>query len=172
ADKDDAMQYFASGKAQIMVATTVIEVGVNVPNASVMVIESAERFGLSQLHQLRGRVGRGAEQSFCILMSSDKLSSDGRKRLKTMCETNDGFKISEVDMLLRGPGDILGTQQSGVVDFKRLDLVEDEEMIKVAKDIVNQIIIQDPTLHRVEHTKTKNYYIKAYKGKNKWSKIS
>ena len=108
-EKDEAMQYFASGKANIMVATTVIEVGVNVPNASVMIIESAERFGLSQLHQLRGRVGRGAEQSYCILMTSDKMSSDSRTRIKTMCETNDGFKISEVDMKLRGPGDILGT---------------------------------------------------------------
>ena len=112
------MQYFASGKAQIMVATTVIEVGVNVPNASVMIIESAERFGLSQLHQLRGRVGRGAEQSYCILMTSDKMTQESRKRIKTMVETNDGFKISEVDMELRGPGDILGTQQSGVIDFK------------------------------------------------------
>jgi ATP-dependent DNA helicase RecG len=123
-EKDAAMNYFASGKAEIMVATTVIEVGVNVPNASVMVIESSERFGLSQLHQLRGRVGRGAEQSYCILMTSDKLSKDSRTRIKTMVETNDGFKISEVDMQLRGPGDILGTQQSGVVDFKRLDLGE------------------------------------------------
>ena len=112
------MQYFASGKAQIMVATTVIEVGVNVPNASVMIIESAERFGLSQLHQLRGRVGRGAEQSYCILMTSDKMTQESRKRIKTMVETNDGFRISEVDMELRGPGDILGTQQSGVIDFK------------------------------------------------------
>ena len=123
-EKDAAMNYFAKGKADIMVATTVIEVGVNVPNASVMVIESAERFGLSQLHQLRGRVGRGAEQSYCILMTGDKLSAESRKRIKTMCETNDGFKISEVDMQLRGPGDILGTQQSGMVDFKRLDLVK------------------------------------------------
>lgn len=117
-EKDAAMQYFASGKAQIMVATTVIEVGVNVPNASVMIIESAERFGLSQLHQLRGRVGRGAEQSYCILMTSDKMTQESRKRIKTMVETNDGFRISEVDMELRGPGDILGTQQSGVIDFK------------------------------------------------------
>ena len=132
-EKDAAMAYFASGKAEIMVATTVIEVGVNVPNASVMVIESSERFGLSQLHQLRGRVGRGAEQSYCILMTSDKLSKESRTRIKTMTETNDGFKISEVDMQLRGPGDILGTQQSGVVDFKRLDLINDSAIIKTTK---------------------------------------
>lgn len=172
ADKDAAMQYFASGKAQIMVATTVIEVGVNVPNASVMVIESAERFGLSQLHQLRGRVGRGAEQSYCILMTSDKLSNESRKRIKTMCETNDGFKISEVDMQLRGPGDILGTQQSGVVDFKRLDLVEDGDIIKVAKDTVEKILQNDALLTHSEHQNTKLYYQKQYRGKNKWGKIS
>ncbi|MFL9835478.1 ATP-dependent DNA helicase RecG [Chryseobacterium sp. ST-37] len=171
-EKDAAMNYFASGKSQIMVATTVIEVGVNVPNASVMVIESAERFGLSQLHQLRGRVGRGAEQSYCILMTSDKLSSDSRTRIKTMVETNDGFKISEVDMQLRGPGDILGTQQSGVVDFKRLDLVNDAPIIKATKKMVEKILEADPHLSRTEHQIIKNYYLQNYKGKNKWSKIS
>ncbi len=172
AEKDAAMQYFASGKAEIMVATTVIEVGVNVPNASVMVIESAERFGLSQLHQLRGRVGRGAEQSFCILMTSDKLSNESRTRIKTMTETNDGFKISEVDMQLRGPGDILGTQQSGVVDFKRLDLVADGKIIKVAKDAVDHLLSQDPKLEKAQHQTLKNYYIEQYRGKNKWGRIS
>lgn len=171
-EKDEAMQYFASGKAQIMVATTVIEVGVNVPNASVMVIESAERFGLSQLHQLRGRVGRGAEQSYCILMTSDKLSTDGRTRIKTMCETNDGFKISEVDMQLRGPGDILGTQQSGVVDFKRLDLSKDGNIIKVAKQEVEQLLISDPYLSLPQNLALKNYYTLQYKGRNKWGRIS
>ncbi|MBT0549467.1 ATP-dependent DNA helicase RecG [Riemerella anatipestifer] len=171
-EKDEAMNYFASGKAQIMVATTVIEVGVNVPNASVMVIESAERFGLSQLHQLRGRVGRGAEQSYCILMTSDKLSTEGRKRIKTMCETNDGFKISEVDMQLRGPGDILGTQQSGIVDFKKLDLTKDASVIKVAQKIVTLLVQSDPNLTHPAHTQLRNYYIKQYKGKNKWGKIS
>nr|WP_262483703.1 ATP-dependent DNA helicase RecG [Chryseobacterium taiwanense] len=171
-EKDAAMSYFASGKAEIMVATTVIEVGVNVPNASVMVIESAERFGLSQLHQLRGRVGRGAEQSYCILMTSDKLSSDSRTRIKTMTETNDGFKISEVDMKLRGPGDILGTQQSGVVDFKRLDLVEDAQIIKLTKKTVDKILETDPLLARSDNLLIKNYYLKYYRGKNKWSKIS
>ncbi|MFZ4931145.1 ATP-dependent DNA helicase RecG [Chryseobacterium sp. Mn2064] len=171
-EKDAAMAYFASGKAEIMVATTVIEVGVNVPNASVMVIESSERFGLSQLHQLRGRVGRGAEQSYCILMTSDKLSKESRTRIKTMTETNDGFKISEVDMQLRGPGDILGTQQSGVVDFKRLDLVNDSAIIKTTKNTVEKILEADPMLSRPDNMIIKNYYIRYYKGKNKWSKIS
>ncbi|UWX59072.1 ATP-dependent DNA helicase RecG [Chryseobacterium oranimense] len=172
AEKDAAMNYFASGKAEIMVATTVIEVGVNVPNASVMVIESSERFGLSQLHQLRGRVGRGAEQSYCILMTSDKLSKESRTRIRTMTETNDGFKISEVDMQLRGPGDILGTQQSGVVDFKRLDLVNDSAIIKTTKNTVDKILEADPHLSMPDNLIIKNYYLKYYRGKNKWSKIS
>lgn len=172
AEKEAAMQYFASGKAHIMVATTVIEVGVNVPNASVMIIESAERFGLSQLHQLRGRVGRGAEQSYCILVTSDKLSSDSRTRMKTMVDTNDGFKISEVDMQLRGPGDILGTQQSGVVDFKKLNLVTDGNIIKVAKASVEHLLKNDPNLEHPENFQLRTYYAKQYKGKNKWSRIS
>ena len=171
-EKEANMKYFASGKAQIMVATTVIEVGVNVPNASVMVIESAERFGLSQLHQLRGRVGRGAEQSYCILLTSDKLTTESRTRIKTMTETNDGFRISEVDMQLRGPGDILGTQQSGVVDFKKLDLVQDGNIIKTAKSVVEQLIEKDPHLQNPENASLRNYYIKQYKGKNKWGRIS
>ncbi|MBU4537736.1 MAG: ATP-dependent DNA helicase RecG [Weeksellaceae bacterium] len=172
AEKDAAMQYFASGKAEIMVATTVIEVGVNVPNASVMIIESAERFGLSQLHQLRGRVGRGGEQSYCILMTSDKLSKESRTRIKTMTETNDGFKISEVDMQLRGPGDILGTQQSGVVDFKKLDLVTDGKIIKAAKSAVEHLLKKDAHLEHPDHLRLRNYYVKQYKGKNKWGRIS
>lgn len=172
AEKDAAMQYFASGKAEIMVATTVIEVGVNVPNASVMIIESAERFGLSQLHQLRGRVGRGVEQSYCILMTSDKLSSESRTRIKTMVETNDGFKISEVDMQLRGPGDILGTQQSGVVDFKKLDLVADGKVIKVSKLAVDELLARDPHLQQPENAGLRKYYVQFYKGKNKWARIS
>ena len=171
-EKDTNMQYFASGKAQIMVATTVIEVGVNVPNASVMIIESSERFGLSQLHQLRGRVGRGAEQSYCVLMTSDKLSKDSRTRIKTMVDTNDGFKISEVDMQLRGPGDILGTQQSGVVDFKNLDLVEDSALIKATKETVDKLLEQDPMLMHPSNQGLRNYYLKQYSNKNKWSKIS
>jgi ATP-dependent DNA helicase RecG len=171
-EKENNMKYFASGKSQIMVATTVIEVGVDVPNASVMIIESAERFGLSQLHQLRGRVGRGAEQSYCILLTSDKMTNESRKRIKTMCETNDGFKISEVDMQLRGPGDILGTQQSGVVDFKKLDLATDGEIIKISKEIVEQILEKDPQLSHPDNQKIKDFYLKQYKGKNKWGKIS
>ncbi|MCT3922787.1 ATP-dependent DNA helicase RecG [Elizabethkingia anophelis] len=171
-EKDAAMQYFASGKAQIMVATTVIEVGVNVPNASIMIIESAERFGLSQLHQLRGRVGRGAEQSYCILMTSDKMTQESRKRIKTMVETNDGFRISEVDMELRGPGDILGTQQSGVIDFKKLDLMQDSNIIKAAKECVEKLLETDPLLAFQEHQGMKSYYVRQYKGKNKWAKIS
>jgi len=150
----------------------VIEVGVNVPNASVMVIESAERFGLSQLHQLRGRVGRGAEQSYCILMTSDKISNEARKRIKTMCETNDGFRISEVDMQLRGPGDILGTQQSGVVDFKKLDLVTDSVLIRQSKDIVEYIIRKDPFLNHPDHQLIRSFYLKNYSRRHMWSKIS
>ncbi|KIA88645.1 ATP-dependent DNA helicase RecG [Kaistella jeonii] len=172
AEKEAAMNYFASGKCEIMVATTVIEVGVNVPNASVMIIESAERFGLSQLHQLRGRVGRGGEQSYCILMTSDKLSKESRTRIKTMTETNDGFKISEVDMQLRGPGDILGTQQSGVVDFKKLDLLSDGKIIKAAKTAVEILLKNDPNLQNPENLDLRNYYTKQYKSKNKWGRIS
>lgn len=171
-EKDAAMKIFAAGKSEILVATTVIEVGVNVPNASVMIIESAERFGLSQLHQLRGRVGRGAEQSYCILITSDKLSKESRTRIKTMTETNDGFKISEVDMQLRGPGDILGTQQSGVIDFKKLNLVTDGNVVKAAKNAVDRIISADPHLSNPEFGGMKTYYIRHYKGKNKWSRIS
>ena len=137
-----------------------------------MVIESAERFGLSQLHQLRGRVGRGAEQSYCILMTSNKLSTESRTRIKTMCETNDGFKISEVDMQLRGTGDILGTQQSGIVDFKILDLIKDGNIIKVAKSNIEMLLQNDPLLNSSQHEKLKNYYIEQYRGKNKWSRIS
>lgn len=172
AEKDQAMENFATMKTQIMVATTVIEVGVNVPNATVMVIESAERFGLSQLHQLRGRVGRGADQSYCILMSSEKLSQESRKRLSTMCQTTDGFVISEVDLELRGPGDMLGTQQSGIVDFKRLSLLKDQQLIKKTKDLVANLLKRDPLLESPELQEMKNYYIKYYRSKTKWSQIS
>ncbi len=172
AEKEAAMNYFASGKAHIMVATTVIEVGVNIPNASVMVIESAERFGLSQLHQLRGRVGRGAEQSYCILVTADKMSKESRTRMKTMVETQDGFVISEVDMQLRGPGDILGTQQSGIIDFKKLDLVADGKIIKAAKKIAEDLVQDDPHLQKPENQNLRAYYVSQYRGKNKWSRIS
>lgn len=145
-DKDFEMQRFVKHQTQIMVATTVIEVGVNVPNASVMVIENSERFGLSQLHQLRGRVGRGAEQSYCILMSSNKLSKEGRTRLETMVRTNDGFEIAEVDLQLRGPGDISGTQQSGILEMKIADLAKDQAILSEARNSVIQIFKDDPNL--------------------------
>ncbi len=149
ADKDKAMQKFKEGETQIMVATTVIEVGVDVPNAAVMVIESAERFGLSQLHQLRGRVGRGAEQSYCILMSSYKLSNESRKRLETMVRTNDGFDIAEVDMKLRGPGDLEGTQQSGMgFDLKIASLGKDGEILQMARNVAGDILDDDPLLEK------------------------
>jgi ATP-dependent DNA helicase RecG len=150
-EKEVEMERFASGQTQIMVATTVIEVGVNVPNATVMVIESAERFGLSQLHQLRGRVGRGADQSYCILMTGNKMTTDGRVRMETMVRTQDGFEISEVDMKLRGPGDILGTQQSGLVPFKMTDLLRDSAVIQHAREVAAAIMERDPGLKAPEH---------------------
>ncbi len=150
--KENAMQKFKQGETRIMVATTVIEVGVDVPNASVMVIESAERFGLSQLHQLRGRVGRGAEQSYCILMSSYKISNESRKRLATMVRTNDGFEIAEVDMKLRGPGDLEGTQQSGIgFDLKIANLGKDGEILKLARDVASEVLTGDPFLQKEEN---------------------
>ena len=145
-DKEDEMQKFVSGETQILVATTVIEVGVNVPNASVMVILDAQRFGLSQLHQLRGRVGRGADQSYCILVTTYKLSEDTRKRIDIMCETNDGFRIAEADLKLRGPGDLEGTQQSGMAfDLKIADIARDGQIVQMARDTAQAIIDEDPT---------------------------
>jgi len=151
ADKQFEMNRFIKGETQIMVATTVIEVGVNIPNASVMIIENAERFGLSQLHQLRGRVGRGAEQSYCILMSSHKLSHDGRIRLNTMVKTNNGFEIAETDLQLRGPGNIEGTQQSGVLDLKVANLVTDQELLIQVRKFVETIFEKDPQLAAPEN---------------------
>ena len=146
AEKDYQMQLFVNHKADIMVATTVIEVGVNVPNASVMVIENAERFGLAQLHQLRGRVGRGADQSYCILVTSYKLSEETRKRLEIMVQTNDGFEIAEADLKLRGPGDLEGTQQSGVAfDLKIADIARDGQLLQHVREIASGIIEKDPT---------------------------
>ncbi|GAB5538242.1 MAG: ATP-dependent DNA helicase RecG [Salibacteraceae bacterium] len=171
-DKDFEMKRFAEGKCQIMVATTVIEVGVNVPNASVMVIESAERFGLSQLHQLRGRVGRGSDQSFCILMTGHKLSNEGRKRISTMCETNDGFRIAEVDLKLRGPGDIMGTQQSGLMDFNIADLVRDTEILAKARDEASYIVSNDPKLSHPQLTIVKSHLKLLMKRKPNWGRIS
>ncbi len=171
-DKDEEMRRFTHGKTQILVSTTVIEVGVDVPNASVMVIENAERFGLSQLHQLRGRVGRGADQSYCILMSSYKLSEQGRIRLKTMCETTDGFKIAEVDLELRGPGDIEGTRQSGSVDFKLVNLANDLPLLEQVKSIVEKILDRDPELIHPANLLLRKYLMKDSKDKLAWSNIS
>ncbi|MCV9388547.1 ATP-dependent DNA helicase RecG [Reichenbachiella ulvae] len=171
ADKEWEMKRFVEGKTSIMVATTVIEVGVNVPNATVMVIENAERFGLSQLHQLRGRVGRGADQSYCILMTGPKMSKEARERVKTMVATTDGFKIAEKDLELRGPGDLMGTQQSGVLDLKVADISTDGELLKLARETAREVIESDPKLERSHHHK-----IHAYHNRDKrhllWSNIS
>lgn len=171
-DKDYEMQRFVKGETQIMVATTVIEVGVDVPNASVMLIESAERFGLSQLHQLRGRVGRGAEQSYCILMSGHKLSSDGKIRLQTMTQTTNGFEIADVDLKLRGPGDLMGTQQSGILNLKIADVVRDNDILKLARDWARKILHEDPNLNKPENTVIKNTYSQLAKYRNIWNYIS
>ncbi|MFC7356982.1 ATP-dependent DNA helicase RecG [Jejudonia soesokkakensis] len=172
ADKEYEMNRFINGETQIMVATTVIEVGVNVPNASVMVIESAERFGLSQLHQLRGRVGRGADQSFCILMSSHKLSEDAKTRLQTMTKTSDGFEIAEVDLKLRGPGDLMGTQQSGVLNLRIADMIKDTEILKIARSYAMQTLKNDPNLHAEENKPIKVALSQLMKYKNIWNYIS
>lgn len=170
-DKAFEMQRFIDGKTQIMVATTVIEVGVNVPNASVMIIENAERFGLSQLHQLRGRVGRGADQSYCILMSGNKLSKDAKLRIDTMVKTNDGFEISEIDLQLRGPGNIEGTQQSGVLDLKLANLALDQHILIEAREAVIKIFEKDPELSSEENRLLKLYF-ETKKGGIAWDKIS
>lgn len=171
-DKEYEMQQFVKGVTNIMVATTVIEVGVNVPNASVMIIESAEKFGLSQLHQLRGRVGRGADQSYCILMTGYKLGENAKKRLTTMVETNDGFKISEVDLKLRGPGDIMGTQQSGILDLKLADLSRDAQIVHLARLKAEELIKKDPTLALKEHQDLAKTLKKVLQSRPNWSRIS
>ena len=171
AQKQENMNRFVSGDTQIMVSTTVIEVGVNVPNASLMVIESAEKFGLPQLHQLRGRVGRGSEKSYCVLLTGTKISSEAKQRLKIMCMTNDGFKIAEKDLELRGPGNIEGTQQSGMLNYKLADLVRDRELVELTKLAAEQLIERDPTLELVEHGFLKAF-LQIEKGKTVWSKIS
>ncbi|MDI5895941.1 ATP-dependent DNA helicase RecG [Flavobacterium algoritolerans] len=172
ADKDAEMKRFSEGKTNIMVATTVIEVGVNVPNASVMIIESAERFGLSQLHQLRGRVGRGAEQSYCILMTSHKLSSDSKTRMETMVQTNDGFEIAEVDLKLRGPGDLMGTQQSGVLNLQIADLVRDRDTLALARNYALKLLKEDASMQKPEHAALRAVFIEMTKKKNIWNYIS
>jgi ATP-dependent DNA helicase RecG len=172
AEKEAEMQRFVKAETQIMVATTVIEVGVNVPNASVMVIESAERFGLSQLHQLRGRVGRGAEKSFCILMTGDKLSKESMKRMDTMVMTNDGFQISEVDLQLRGPGDLMGTQQSGVLDLKLADLSRDGQIVSLAREKAREILEKDPDLLLDENLPLNQRMRQVLKSRPNWGRIA
>ncbi|HMI06173.1 MAG TPA: ATP-dependent DNA helicase RecG [Flavobacterium sp.] len=172
ADKDAEMERFSKGKTQIMVATTVIEVGVNIPNASVMIIESAERFGLSQLHQLRGRVGRGAEQSYCILMTGAKLSNDSKTRMETMVRTNDGFEIAEVDLKLRGPGDLMGTQQSGVLNLQIADIVRDRDILMLARNYALKILKDDAPLQKPEHAILRMVFMELSKKKNIWNYIS
>jgi ATP-dependent DNA helicase RecG len=169
--KENNMQRFVKGDTQIMVSTTVIEVGVNVPNASIMVIENAEKFGLSQLHQLRGRVGRGNEKSYCILLTGNKLGNDARERITTMCATNDGFKIAEKDLELRGPGDIEGTRQSGALNFKLASIVNDKDILETAKLQAEKLLNEDEDLTSAENVRLKNYLV-LQKGKTVWSKIS
>jgi ATP-dependent DNA helicase RecG len=171
-DKEYEMERFVRGETHIMVATTVIEVGVNVPNASVMIIESSERFGLSQLHQLRGRVGRGADQSYCILMTGHKLSSEAKTRLQTMVHTNDGFEIAEVDLRLRGPGDLMGTQQSGILNLKIADIVKDNDILKTARFYAIQLLKNDPSLEKIENLAIRHTYAQLIKHKNIWNYIS
>lgn len=171
-DKDYEMQAFVRGQTHIMVATTVIEVGIDVPNATVMVIESAERFGLSQLHQLRGRVGRGGGQSYCILMSKDNLSADARKRLEVMVSTNDGFEIAETDLRLRGPGDIQGTRQSGLLDLKIADIAQDENILKFAREQAIQLLKEDPSLGKAENKIIRQLLHEMYRDRLFWSRIS
>jgi ATP-dependent DNA helicase RecG len=171
-DKAYEMERFVQGKTQIMVATTVIEVGVNVSNASVMIVESAERFGLSQLHQLRGRVGRGADQSYCILMTGSKLSREAQTRIETMTKSNDGFKIAEVDLKLRGPGNIMGTQQSGILQFKIADLIQDQALLKVARDQALRILKEDASLKDADHQCIKRTLSALKFDSNIWNFIS
>jgi ATP-dependent DNA helicase RecG len=171
-DKEYEMQRFVEGKTDILVATTVIEVGVNVPNASVMVIESAERFGLSQLHQLRGRVGRGANQSYCVLMSGHKVSVDGKTRLQTMVDTNDGFKLAEVDLKLRGPGDMMGTKQSGLLNFKIADLIKDNKILIFAREQAQILLEDDFDLSKSENINIARFYRPYARERMGWSRIS
>ena len=171
-DKEYEMNRFVKGVTDIMVATTVIEVGVNVPNASVMIIESAERFGLSQLHQLRGRVGRGSEQSYCMLVSGNKVSVEAKKRLQTMVDTNDGFRISEVDLEIRGPGDMMGTKQSGVLDFKIANIVTDNKILQFARNEAKMLLEEDENLENADNINIARYYRPYARERNGWSRIS
>jgi len=154
-----------------MVATTVIEVGVDITNATVMVIESAEKFGLSQLHQLRGRVGRGSEKSFCILLTASKLNNEARERVNTMCATSDGFKIAEKDLELRGPGEIEGTKQSGLLNFKLASIIDDRKWLETARKLTERMLDEDPELNSAGNLSLKQY-LQSVRGKTQWSKIS
>jgi ATP-dependent DNA helicase RecG len=169
--KEINMQRFVKNETQIMVGTTVIEVGVNVPNASVMIIESAEKFGLSQLHQLRGRVGRGSDKSYCILLSGSRVGQEAKNRLSIMCSTNDGFKIAEKDLEIRGPGDIQGTRQSGALNFKLANIVDDRGILELAKEHVELLLSEDSELEKNENVVLK-IFLQVEKGKTAWSKIS
>ncbi len=171
-DREKVMNEFKYGKKMILVATTVIEVGIDVPDATFMIIEHSERFGLSQLHQLRGRVGRGSEQSYCLLVSGNKISNEGKTRLKTMVETNDGFKISEVDLKLRGPGDIMGTKQSGILDFKLADLIKDNKILQYARAEALKLLEADPNLDLAENINISRFYRPYAREKVGWSRIS
>jgi ATP-dependent DNA helicase RecG len=171
AQKELNMQRFIQRDTQILVSTTVIEVGVDVPNASVMVIESTEKFGLSQLHQLRGRVGRGAEKSYCILLSGVKLGNDARERIRIMTTTNDGFVIAEKDLELRGPGDIVGTRQSGVLNFKLASIVQDRPLLEIARNMAASILESDPDLESAGNLRLKSF-LHQPKQTVAWSKIS
>ena len=172
-EKEAEMQKFVSGETQILVATTVIEVGVNVPNASVMVILEAQRFGLSQLHQLRGRVGRGAKQSYCILVTGYELSAETRKRIDIMCDTNDGFRIAEADLKLRGPGDLEGTQQSGMAfDLKIADIARDGQLVQMARDEAQRIIDDDPQCRKSDYALLWNHLRELRKTHVNWAAIS
>ena len=171
-EKEYEMGRFVKGETNIMVATTVIEVGVDVPNASVMIIENAERFGLSQLHQLRGRVGRGADQSYCVLMTSFKVSSDAKQRINTMLETSDGFVIAEADLRLRGPGNIEGLQQSGIADLHIADIVKDEKILKYARQIAIELLQDDPEIELPTNLPIKTYIRQENKRKGSWGMIS
>ncbi|NNF01925.1 MAG: ATP-dependent DNA helicase RecG, partial [Bacteroidia bacterium] len=171
-DKEFEMQRFKDGKTHIMVATTVIEVGVDIPNATVMLIESAERFGLSQLHQLRGRVGRGSESSYCILITKNEISKEAIERMSTMVRTNDGFEVAEVDLRLRGPGDIEGTRQSGELDLKISDLIKDTQILELARNLALQIIKDDPQLVLTKNLIINEQLRRMKKGNVNWSVIS
>ena len=172
ADKEFEMQRFKKGETHILVATTVIEVGVDVPNATTMVIESAERFGLSQLHQLRGRVGRGGEQSYCVLMTGNKLSNEAKLRMSTMVRTNNGFEIADADLKLRGPGDMMGTRQSGILEFKIADLTKDQQILLYARTAASDLLKEDPNFQKHENGLTGQSFKVYMRNKSTWSKIS